>query len=424
VSATADLRDVLRGALDAAEAAPPVQALEAVTRVLGAALGTSAISFLIADLSGRGLVRLTHHSDSHAAGSEDGVVGVPLEGAVDRALRAQEVVVVGPDEPGAPTGAPGPWVVLAPVTERGEVLGLLELSLPDEPLADVLEEVGRAGHLLGFVVIANRRHTDLFEWSQRSTPFTLSADIQRRLLPPASTCEGGAFTLAAWLEPAASIGGDTFDYSVARDALHLSVTDAMGHGVASALTATLCVGSLRNTRRRGGSLLDQADAANTALAEHGTGSAAPGFATGLLGRLDLTTGVLDLVNAGHVAPLLLRGGAVQVLDLPVSLPFGMFADATYRGAQVALAPGDRLVLLTDGMLERNAEHLDVRTALVGSVGLHPREATRALADALMEATGHELADDATLLVLDWHGGHGEPWRTVGGAEQQRASAPR
>jgi hypothetical protein len=56
-------------------------------------------------------------------------------------------------------------------------------------------------------------------------------------------------TSSGWLEPAASIGGDTFHYSLGRDVLHLSVTDAMGHGVASALTATLCVGSLRNTRR-------------------------------------------------------------------------------------------------------------------------------------------------------------------------------
>lgn len=107
------------------------------------------------------------------------------------------------------------------------------------------------------MVIANRRHTDLFEWGQRSTPFTLPAEIQRRLLPAAFTCEGGSFTLSAWLEPAANVGGDTFDYSVGRDVLHLTITDAMGHGVGSALTATLCVGSLRNTRRQGASLVEQ-----------------------------------------------------------------------------------------------------------------------------------------------------------------------
>ena len=73
-------------------------------------------------------------------------------------------------------------------------------------MPSVLAEIARIGHLLAFVVIANRRHTDLFEWAQRSTVFSLPAEIQRRLLPAAFTCEAGAFTLSAWLEPAAIRG--------------------------------------------------------------------------------------------------------------------------------------------------------------------------------------------------------------------------
>ena len=55
-----------------------------------------------------------------------------------------------------------------------------------------------------YVVIAARQHTDVFEWGHRSTPFALAAEIQRRLLPLSYTCEAGQFTLAGWLEPAAS----------------------------------------------------------------------------------------------------------------------------------------------------------------------------------------------------------------------------
>jgi hypothetical protein len=77
---------------------------------------------------------------------------------------------------------------------------------------------------LAFVVIANRRHTDLYEWGQRTRPLSLSAEIQHRLLPGPQTCEAGSFTLAGWLEPAAGIAGDTFDFSLARDVLHLSLT--------------------------------------------------------------------------------------------------------------------------------------------------------------------------------------------------------
>ncbi len=249
----------------------------------------------------------------------------------------------------------------------------------------VLAQIARIGHLLAFVVIANRRHTDLFEWAQRSTVFSLPAEIQRRLLPAAFTCEAGAFTLSAWLEPAASVGGDTFDYCLGRDVLHLSLTDAMGHGVASALTATLCVGSLRNTRRQGGSHLDQAAAANLAVFEHAAASGAEHFATGMLGRLDLNSGVLAMVNAGHVAPYLCRDGTTAAVDLPVDVPLGLFGDTSYRSTDIALHPGDRLVMVTDGMLERDAAGLDLVTAINQTRTLHPREATRGLTDLVVQA---------------------------------------
>jgi serine phosphatase RsbU (regulator of sigma subunit) len=404
---------VLSGMLTAAENAAPVDAVEAVTRALGA----RSVSFLIADLSGRALVRLAH-VPFHGAGADrrDGdevATVIPFDGGPgEQALRTQEVQVLAQD---------GGWTVLAPVTERGETMGVLELVLPAEPAAPVLGEIARTAHALAFVVIANRRHTDLFEWGQRTTPFTLSAEIQRRLLPGAFTCEAGAFTVSGWLEPAASVGGDTFDYSLARDVLHFSVTDAMGHGVGSALTATLGVGSLRNTRRSGRSLVEQAEAANTAVGEHA--GVRGSFVTAVLGRLDLRTGVCTLLNAGHLPPLLLHGNDVRTVELPGNFPLGMFAEGGYRTGEVALRPGDRLVVVTDGMRERNAANLDLPAALRSLAGLHPREAVRALADAVLEIAGPTLADDATLLILDWYGQHGLSRRTTAGADVTRASPP-
>ncbi|GEA87088.1 hypothetical protein Q760_00765 [Cellulomonas cellasea DSM 20118] len=340
----------LDGVLDAVEDASPVQAVEAATRALAAGLGARSVTFLIADLSGRALVRLTRvdtadpgtgqGADEDDAARSDGgerAVSEPLDrDAGARALRTQSVQVM---RSGGGRGAGESWTVLAPVTERGEALGLLELVLPAEPDAAQVAQITRTAHLLGFVVVASRRHTDLFEWAQRSTPYSLSAEIQRRLLPLGYTCEAGSFTLSAWLEPSATVGGDTYDYSLARDVLHLSMTDAMGHGVASALLATLCVGALRNARRHGLSLLEQADAANAALCAHQATVASEGFSTGLLGRLDLVTGVLELVNAGHALPYLLRDGAVESVDLPSHLPLGMFPEATYATTDVPLRPG-------------------------------------------------------------------------------------
>jgi serine phosphatase RsbU (regulator of sigma subunit) len=422
----------LQRVLEAAEDASPVQAVEAVTRELRVLLGASSSSFLLVDLSGRALVRLAHTSTAGMLTTEESPDGdrrdlresaavLPFDGGpAEQALRSQTVQVLAPGA-GAADGT-GDWTVLAPVTERGEAIGLLEMVLAEQPDAQVVEDIRRAAHALAFVVIANRRHTDLFEWGQRSVPFSLAAEIQRRLLPAAFTCEAGAFTLAAWLEPAARVGGDTFDYSLARDVLHLSVTDAMGHGTDSALTATVCVGSLRNSRRMGSTLLEQVALANECLVEHAGVVDADGFATGLIGRLDLRTGRLSVVNAGHVAPYLLRDGEVTVVELPADVPLGMFPGSTYRSTELALQPGDRLVLVTDGMLERNAANLDLSTALSTMRAMHPREATRSLADAVLAVAGTTLADDATMLVLDWHGGHHRDRVTTAGADDRRASS--
>jgi serine phosphatase RsbU (regulator of sigma subunit) len=405
--------------------------VEAVTRELRASLGASSTSFLQVDLSGRALVRLAHTSTVGMLTTEESPDGdrrdlresaavLPFDGGpAERALRTQTVQVLPPDPEQA--GGTTEWTVLAPVTERGEAVGLLEMVLPDRPDEEIVEDIRRAAHALAFVVIANRRHTDLFEWGQRSVPFSLAAEIQRRLLPSAFTCEAGAFTLAAWLEPAASIGGDTFDYSLARDVLHLSITDAMGHGRDSALIATVCVGSLRNSRRTGATLLEQVSVANACLVEHADATGKDGFATGLVGRLDLRTGRLTLVNAGHVAPLLLRDGVVTVVDLPADLPLGMFAGSTYDSTDIELKQGDRLVLVTDGMLERNAANLDLFTALSTMRAMHPREATRSLADAVLAVTGPTLADDATMLILDWHGEHHRHRSSTAGSDRDRVA---
>ena len=74
------------------------------------------------------------------------------------------------------------------------------------------------------------------------------------------------------------------------------------------------------------------------------------------------------------------------------------------------------MFVTDGMLERNAAALDLIAEIGETRTMHPRETTRRLADLVLEVTGPTLADDATLLVLDWHGHHGRDRSTVAGAD--------
>jgi serine phosphatase RsbU (regulator of sigma subunit) len=275
-------------------------------------------------------------------------------------------------------------------------------------------DVALIAHALAYVVIANRRFTDLFEWGQRSVPLSLAAEIQHRLLPAAYTCEAGQFTLAGWLEPAGDVGGDTFDFAMERNTLHLSMTDAMGHEVNAALLATVLVGALRNARRAGLPLGEQARRASDELAATDRHN---GFVTGQVVRIDLRAGTADIVNAGHPLPLRLRDGRVEPVELQADPPFGTVTGHRYRVQRLALEAGDRLMFFTDGIIERNTGDIDVGAMLAQSAGMHAREAVQHIIQAILRATNGALNDDATALCLDWHGGPVRERMTDSGANQ-------
>lgn len=103
--------------------------------------------------------------------------------------------------------------VFAPVTNRREAIGVLEVAVPGSADERTVADVALAPTPSLTSSSPNRRFTDLFVWGQRSVPLSLAAEIQHRLLPGSYTCKAGQFTLSAWLEPAGDVGGDTFDFS-------------------------------------------------------------------------------------------------------------------------------------------------------------------------------------------------------------------
>jgi len=401
-SARLDLAELLASVENAA----PVAAADVLGERLADALGASGVSFLIADFSGRALIRLDHGGSEAASRSQgrETAERVPLAGTPHgRALTGQTVEVE--------AGADGARV-FAPVTNRGEAVGVLELSLSEVPDEQTLTDVALAAHALAYVVIANRRFTDLFVWGQRSVRLSLAAEIQHRLLPGSYTCEAGQFTLAAWLEPAGDVGGDTFDFSMERDTLHLSMTDAMGHEVGAAVLATVLVGALRNARRAGAGLAEQARLANAGLCDFAQRG---GFVTGQVARIDLRAEAATIVNAGHPPPLRLRDSTVEWVDLEADPPFGIVQGREFRVQHLPLVPGDRLMFLTDGLLERNVAGVDIEALLAAGAPMHPREAVQHLLQAVLQAANGELSDDAAAMCLDWHGGPPRERTTESGA---------
>jgi hypothetical protein len=398
----------LKVLLDAVEAAPPVAAAEVVGAALRDALGARDVAFLIADYSGRSLIRLGHgeRGGTGAASRREQADTVPLIGTPHgRALADQRVQVL-TDDAGSR--------VVAPVTSRGEAVGVLELALDAAPDERTIAAIALAAHALAYVVIANRRFTDLYEWGQRSLPLSLEAEIQHRLLPSSYTLEGGQFTLAGWLEPAGDVGGDTFDFSVERDTLHLSMTDAMGHTLSAALLATVLVGALRNARRRGvglgrsgaagrrgphapcrrrGVRHGPARPGRPALGRGPRGQRRPPGAdpdprrarrAGAAGGRPAVRGVdvPDLPGPGAPA----RGGR------PARVHHRRHARAQRRGGRRRVGPG------------RQPAPASPR----GRAGADPRGG---------RACGGELRDDATVLCLDWHGGPPRLREATAGADR-------
>jgi serine phosphatase RsbU (regulator of sigma subunit) len=402
--------------LAAVQAAQPVKSVAVLARVLREQLSAEEVSFLITDFAGDAVVRLT---GSREQGGTTKPEPISLAGTVyEQVIRSQQLWV-STEGHGEVEAAPGSSRVVAPVTDRGDAIGLLELTLPAPPDHPMLERITEASRLLAYAVVVNRRFTDLYEWGRRTTRLSLGAEIQHRLLPDSFTCQAGPFTIAGSLEPAANIGGDTFDYNLNGHGLNLSLTDAMGHDVRAALLATVVVGALRNARRAGLGLAAQAAAANSgvlehavrehhavldqsaqvakALAEHG----AQAMVTGQLLWVEFDTGRTKFINAGHVWPLLLRDGQVEEIIPAIDLPFGIAPDTKYHVQSIDLHPGDRLILITDGMLEPQGQERELRRLIKETATLHPREATRTLTQAVLEANDHDPRDDATVLCLDW-----------------------
>jgi serine phosphatase RsbU (regulator of sigma subunit) len=248
--------------------------------------------------------------------------------------------------------------------------------------------------------------TDRYTMAARSRRLTLAAEMQWELLPGRSRSRP-SFSLAGQLEPAYAVRGDSFDWAEHEGLLYLSVLNGMGEGVTAALLTSLATQALRNARRAGLPLADQAALADQAVfAEH------KGLyhVAALLLELDLRTGAVVAVDAGSPRLMLLRDGEVRDQALDAQFPLGMFEASEYTPQRFTLQRGDRLFVISDGVFDApgalgrygdTALHRFVRRGH----SLAPLQAVRSLLGDLRTFVGDaDLDDDAVAVCLDWTGG--------------------
>jgi Stage II sporulation protein E (SpoIIE) len=304
-----------------------------------------------------------------------------------------------------PQGLDSPtwWVALSEGTER---VAMLELTF-HEPVSALSADVDATARLLVLLMVSGRRYTDVVLRARRAQPLNEAAEAQWDLLPPLSfACDEVA--ISGILEPAYSIGGDSFDYAINPGRLDFAIVDAAGHGLGAVLMSSAAINSLRNSRREQRDLHETYSTADRRISEQFGNSY---FVTGQLGSLDLLSGDLWWVNAGHPRPLLVRNDSlVGELACVASMPLGL-AGSVREVAHEPLQRGDRVLFYTDGVTEsrssdgaffgvdRLADYL-VR-ATIDRVSVN--ETVRRLSANVLGHVGRGLSDDATLLLVEFRG---------------------
>ncbi|MEV5974729.1 GAF domain-containing SpoIIE family protein phosphatase [Streptomyces sp. NPDC051921] len=328
-----------------------------------------------------------------------GVRHVPVDtGPVGRVLRTQQPYLFRDDGPTA--------TVCLPVTVRGDRLGVLVVLLPpDRATASTVESLGRVAETLGHALRVADRHTDLYRSTRRTRALTVAGEMQWDTLA-GRACTGPAFDLHAHWEPAYTSGGHLLDWSVTQDELLLVVADGAGPGTPAALVSTLALNAIRNARRAGLDLVGQASLTDQALYGQYRGKSP---LAALLLRFDLTTGEIEVVDAGSPTLWRICGAVTERIELDRQLPLGMFEDTVYATQRLRLLPGDRLVFVACGAGEPSAaageyEAPDgpVATALDRTRHVGGADAPGAVVRVLRE-TARGAPDAVLVLCLDWRG---------------------
>lgn len=277
-------------------------------------------------------------------------------------------------------------------------------AFPEEPL-----NLHTKDELLVTAQCINEMTESLKEKERISGELQIATDIQAHMLPcifPAFP-DHDEFDIFASMTPAKEVGGDFYDFFMI-DERHLAVViaDVSGKGVPAALFMVIAKTLIKNYAQMGMEPCHVFTKVNQLLCE---GNEAGLFVTAWMGLLDMETGKLTYVNAGHNPPLIKLGnGGFTYLKSQPGFVLAGVETMRYKQSELTMAPGDKLFLYTDGVTEAT----DINHQFYGEERLsdylnaHVSEGISDILHHLKEdldlfAGNQEQFDDITMLILDY-----------------------
>ena len=302
----------------------------------------------------------------------------------------------------------------------------IEIRIPEEELFKELNHIGRIVGLMmliGLLLLAAmvwhttrtvRQLIATREQNQRmESELEIAKTIQMSMIPKNDPQKAIAPSTDIWgfLRPAKEIGGDLYDFYERDGKLFFCIGDVAGKGVPAALVmATIC-SHFRNISAHEDHPERIVRKINRAFVDKNDQNL---FVTFFLGILDLENGELKYCNAGHNAPIMVKGDRIEVkeLDVKPNLPLGIDADFTYEAQETTLLRGDTLFLYTDGLNEaENDRHEQfgeqrMMDRLTVSGERLAEGKVQALVDDMVAGVeafvdGAEQSDDLTMLAIRW-----------------------
>ncbi len=236
----------------------------------------------------------------------------------------------------------------------------------------------------------------------------IAAELQRSLLP--AGIQANNYNIQWIFEPCSQLAGDGLDYYEFENNLLFYLYDVAGHGAAAAMESFSLQREISKMKAA------EPEAIARLLNESYSCYEACRYFTLLYGKLCLSTGKLSLCQAGHPYPLHHHFASAQIEKIGQGgYPVGLIAQASYESIEVQLAPGDRLLLFSDGLLEILAVETIEKLML-----RHAHENLAALLHKLLHniiggdrnpsgsasaelKCSRALSDDVSLLALEWAG---------------------